>query len=67
MNDNTNTTDKENKLDTSDMVSEYKIGHATYIVKTYFKHNAQERLEDILKRLIIRDSERMLDEKKSKI
>lgn len=38
-------------------VSEYKIGHTTYIVTTKFDFSG-ERLEDLLKRLIFRDIEK---------
>lgn len=37
------------------IVSEYKIGHTTYVVKTTFNPVFQESLSDILKRLIIRE------------
>jgi len=43
-------------------VSEYKIGHTTYIVKTTLNPAFQESLSDILKRLIIRESEKLLGE-----
>ena len=33
-------------------VSEYKIGHTTYIVKTVFNPAFQQSLSDILERLI---------------
>ncbi|MGN0620858.1 MAG: hypothetical protein ACI4I9_03225 [Porcipelethomonas sp.] len=38
-------------------VSEYKIGHTTYLVKTKFNLVAKENLSDILKRLILRECE----------
>lgn len=38
-------------------VSEYKIGHTTYLVKTKFNLAAKENLSEILKRLILRESE----------
>lgn len=44
------------------MVSEYKIGHTTYIVKTTFNPAFQESLSDILKRIIARESEELLGE-----
>lgn len=40
-----------------DSVSEYKIGHTTYVVTTKFDFSG-ERLEDLLKRLIFRDIEK---------
>ena len=36
-------------------VSEYKIGHTTYIVRTFFNPNGTESLEEMVKRLIIKD------------
>ena len=43
-------------------VSEYKIGHTTYIVKTTLNPAFQESLSDILKRLVTRDCEKFLGE-----
>ena len=43
-------------------VSEYKIGHTTYVVKTTFNPAFRESLSDVLKRLIIRESENFLGE-----
>ena len=43
-------------------VSEYKIGRTTYIVKLVFNPASKESLSDILKRLIIRESEILLGE-----
>ncbi len=43
-------------------VSEYKIGHTTYVVKTTFNPAFRESLSDILKRLIVRESENFLGE-----
>ncbi len=43
-------------------VSEYKIGHTIYVVKTTFNPAFQESLSDVLKRLIIRESENFLGE-----
>ena len=43
-------------------VSEYKIGHTTYIVKITLNPAFQESLSDILKRLIIRECEDFLSE-----
>ena len=36
-------------------VSEYKIGHTTYIVRTFFNPNGTESLEEMIKRLIMKD------------
>ncbi len=41
-------------------VSEYQIGHTTYVVKTTFNSAFRESLSDVLKRLIIRESENFL-------
>ena len=38
-------------------ISEYKIGHTTYIVETHFNLACKETLDDIIKRLILRDVE----------
>ena len=43
-------------------ISEYKIGHTTYVVKTTFNPVFKESLSDILKRMIIRDSKNFLGE-----
>lgn len=40
-------------------ISEYKIGHTTYIVETQFNFDCKETLDDIIKRLISRDIERL--------
>ncbi len=48
--------------ETTATVSEYKIGHTTYMVKTTFNPAFRESLSDILKRLIIRDCEDFLGE-----
>lgn len=45
-------------------VSEYRIGHTTYVVKTTFNPAFRESLSDILKRLIVRESENFLGETK---
>ncbi|MDE6672465.1 MAG: transposon-encoded TnpW family protein [Ruminococcus sp.] len=48
-------------------VSEYKIGHTTYVVKTTFNPAFRESLSDVLKRLIIRESENLIGETGQKI
>lgn len=48
--------------ETTATVSKYKIGHTTYMVKTTFNPAFQESLSDILKRLIVRESENFLGE-----
>lgn len=47
---------------TFNTTSEYKIGHTTYTVTTVFNHASKESLSDILKRLIVRESEKLLGE-----
>ena len=42
---------------TFNVTSEYKIGHTLYTVTTVFNPASKECLSDILKRLIIRESE----------
>ena len=49
-------------MENNTTVSEYKIGHTTYLVKTTFNPAFQESLSDIVKRLIIRDCEDSLSE-----
>ena len=43
-------------------VSEYKIGHTLYTIKTVFNPASKASLSDILKRLIIRECEDFLGE-----
>ena len=43
-------------------VSEYKIGRKTYIVKLVFNPASKESLSEIMKRLIIRESEKLFGE-----
>ncbi len=38
-------------------ISEYKIGHTTYMVEMHFNLGCRETLDDIIKRLILRDVE----------
>ena len=47
-------------MENNTTVSEYKIGHTTYLVKTTFNPAFQESLSDIVKRLITRDCENLL-------
>ena len=37
-------------------VSEYKIGHTTYIVELHFNFDCGESLEDVIHRLILNDA-----------
>ncbi|MBQ6180842.1 MAG: transposon-encoded TnpW family protein [Ruminococcus sp.] len=59
MNNKDNTTVENTATET---VSEYKIGHTLYTVKTVFTPASMESLSDILKRLIIRECEDFLGE-----
>ena len=59
MNDNNNNAAVNATIEN---VSEYKIGHTTYIVKLHFNPVAQDSLSDILKRLIINDCDELLGE-----
>ena len=45
---------QENKKD--QLVSEYKIGHTTYIVELYFSFERGETLDDVIKRLMLKDT-----------
>ena len=45
----------ENNPSLAPNISEYKIGHTTYIVETHFNFDCKETLDDIIKRLISRD------------
>ena len=47
---------KSEKMKTPE-VTEYQIGSTTYIVTTHFNPQSDETLEDILRRLIARQSE----------
>ena len=38
-------------------ISEYKIGHTSYIVETHFNLGCKETLDDIIKRFILKDVE----------
>ena len=43
--------------------TEYKIGNTTYMVTTTFSPEFKQSLSDIIQRMIIRDSDEILDEK----
>lgn len=62
MNKNTTAVEKEKAETTFNRTSEYKIGHTLYTVTTVFNSASKEKLSDILKRLIIRESEKLLGE-----
>ena len=49
-------------MTTYNSVSEYHIGHTVYTVTTVFNPASKESLSEILKRLIIRESEKILGE-----
>ena len=38
------------------LVSEYKIGHTTYIVELHFNFECGETLDDVIKRLMLKDA-----------
>ncbi|MDD6060776.1 MAG: hypothetical protein PUB97_10450 [Ruminococcus sp.] len=60
MNNNTTAVDREKADNTFTAKSEYHIGHTYYTVTTVFNPALKESLSDILKRLIIRESEKLL-------
>ena len=47
---------------TFNATSEHKIGHTLYTVTTVFNPASKESLSEIMKRLIIRESEKLLGE-----
>ena len=62
MNKNDIAVEREKAETTFNATSEYKIGHTVYTVTTVFNPTSKESLSDILKRLIIRESENLLGE-----
>ena len=60
MKETTTAVEKENAENNFVTTSEYKIGHTTYTVTTVFNPASKESLSDILKRLIIRDCDKIL-------
>lgn len=62
MNSNTTAVEKEKADNNFTTKSEYKIGHTFYTVTTVFNPASKESLSEILKRLIIRESEKLLGE-----
>ena len=62
MNTNTTSVEKEKAETTFNATSEYRIGHTTYTVTTVFNPASKESLSDILKRLIIRECDKILGE-----
>lgn len=62
MNNNNTDVDKEKADNPFTTKSEYKIGHTFYTVTTVFSPVSNESLSEIMKRLIIRESEKLLGE-----
>lgn len=62
MNNNNTAVDKEKADNPFTTKSEYKIGHTFYTVTTVFSPVSNEILSEIMKRLIIRESEKLLGE-----
>lgn len=62
MNNNTTAVETEKADNTFTSKSEYKIGHTLYTVTTVFNPASKESLSAIMKRLIIRESEKLLGE-----
>lgn len=62
MNNNTTAVDREKAETTFNPMSEYKIEHTLYTVTTVFNPASKESLSEIMKRLIIRESEKLLGE-----
>lgn len=47
---------KVNNNEGNTLVSEYKIGHTTYTVELHFNFDRAETLDDIVRRLMLKDS-----------
>ena len=62
MNNNTTAVETEKADNPFTTKSEYKIGHTLYTVTTVFNPASKESLSEIMKRLIIRESEKLLGE-----
>ncbi len=62
MNNNTTAVETEKADNAFTSKSEYKIGHTLYTVTTVFNPASKESLSEILKRLINRESEKLLGE-----
>ena len=51
------TIEKENlNNEKNQLVSEYQIGHTTYIVELHFNFDRGETLEDVIQRLMMKDA-----------
>ena len=50
--------EKDNRQDNKQdqLASEYKIGHTTYIVELHFSFEHGETLDDVIKRLMMKDA-----------
>ena len=62
MNNNNTAVDKEKADNPFTTKFQYKIGHTFYTVTTVFSPVSNESLSEIMKRLIIRESEKLLGE-----
>ena len=62
MKNNDTAVDIEKADNTFTTTSEYKIGHTLYTVTTVFNPASKESLSEIMKRLIIRECEKLLGE-----
>ena len=62
MNKNDTAAEREKAETTFNATSEYRIGHTLYTVTTVFNPASKESLSEIMKRLIIRESEKLLGE-----
>ena len=60
MNNNTTAVEREKAETAFNTTSEYKIGHTLYTVIIVFIPASKESLPEIMKRLIIRESEKLL-------
>lgn len=49
------TEQNDNKVQNNKFVSEYKIGHTTYIVELHFNFERGETLDGVIQRLINRE------------
>ena len=49
--------DQEKKEQQNSLVSEYKIGHTTYVVELHFNLHGTETLDDVLSRLMLKDAQ----------
>ena len=47
---------EERKEQNNPLVSEYKIGHTTYIVELHFNFDCGETLDDVVGRLMLKDA-----------